>query len=154
MRLHYRLLKPGVQNNVSISAQPTAEADGDDRSVILVVEDEWLIRMVVVDALRALGRRIVEAADGAEAVAFIQSGAAVDLIFTDVRMPGPVDGLALLAFVQRTLPGVPVIVSSGHLEPTVALEAGAAAFVMKPYHLDDVAALIDANLAGAADGLD
>ncbi|WP_254514928.1 response regulator [Novosphingobium sp. G106] len=105
--------------------------------------------MVIVDALRDGGRLVVEAANGDEAMAFIQSGAAIDLIFTDVRMPGTVDGLALLAFAQRTIPGVPVIVSSGHLKPAQAISAGATAFVPKPYSVEDVADLIAASLAGS-----
>lgn len=128
-------------------AKPTPAADSDRRPIILVVEDEWLIRMALVDELRENGQRVVEAASGAEAVAFIQSGAAVDLIFTDVRMPGLTDGLALLAFARHTIPGVPVIVSSGHLDPQLALDAGAASFLPKPYSLEDVVRVIQANLA-------
>ncbi|EIZ78033.1 hypothetical protein WSK_3343 [Novosphingobium sp. Rr 2-17] len=129
-------------------AKPTPAADSSVRPVILVVEDEWLIRMALVDELRENGQCVVEAASGAEAITFIQSGAPVDLIFTDVRMPGRTDGLALLAFARRALPGVPVIVSSGHMDPQLALQAGAAGFLPKPYSLEDVIRLIQASLAG------
>ena len=135
------------------SAQPTAASNIDHRPVILVVEDEWLIRMSTVDALREIGWRVVEAADGAEAVAFIQSGATIDLIFTDVRMPGPIDGLDLLVFAQQALPGIPVVVSSGHLDPVTAVNAGAAAFLMKPYDLNQVATLIGAKLKRIPDDI-
>ncbi|MBV1691459.1 response regulator [Novosphingobium sp. G106] len=131
-----------------INAETSTVPARDAPAVILVVEDEWLVRMVIVDALRDSGRLVVEAANGDEAMAFIQSGAAIDLIFTDVRMPGTVDGLALLAFARQTIPGVPVIVSSGHLVPTEALSGGAAAFVPKPYRVEEVAELIGASLAG------
>jgi CheY-like chemotaxis protein len=124
-------------------------ADRHAPPAVLVVEDELLVRMMAAQALRGLGCEVVEAANGAEAIVFIQSGSPVDLIFTDVRMPGPVDGLALLAFAQKTIPHVPVIVSSGHLDPELALEAGAAAFLPKPYQTDDLAALIDGNLGAA-----
>lgn len=128
------------------TVEPTIAAGHDISRVVLVVEDEWLIRMVLVDVLRERGRCVVEAANGTEAIEFIQSGAALDLIFTDVRMPGSVDGLELLAFARRTIPTVPVIVSSGHLDPASALQAGAVAFLSKPYQLEEVAALIDAHL--------
>ncbi|MFC3579281.1 response regulator [Sphingomonas hylomeconis] len=114
--------------------------------VILVVEDEWIIRMTVVDALRDEGWNVVEAADGVEALEFLQSGAIVDMIFTDVRMPGEVDGMALLAFAQRTVPHVPVIVTSGDFDPGSAMGAGATAFLVKPYPLGTLAALVSAKL--------
>lgn len=113
---------------------------------ILVVEDEWLIRTLVADGLREKGRSVLEAETGDEAVALIQSSVPLDLIFTDERMPGAISGLALLAFAQRAIPAVPVIVSSGHLDPAQALAAGAAAFLPKPYRLDEVERLIDATL--------
>ena len=123
-------------------ANANPAASGITARVVLVVEDEWIIRMHVVDVLRERGWRVVEAVDGDEAVEFLQSGAAVDLIFTDVRMPGAIDGLALLAFARRTRPHVPVVVSSGHLDPHTAIDAGAAAFVIKPYLLDVVATIV------------
>jgi CheY-like chemotaxis protein len=141
----------GVRKNMMTSGRPRSNADRDACPVILVVEDEWIIRMATVDALRAGGKCVVEAADGAEAIEFIQSGAAVDLIFTDVKMPGSIDGLALLAFVQKNIPHVPVVMSSGHLEPAMALNAGAAAFLVKPYRLEEVLALVDASLAHPID---
>jgi CheY-like chemotaxis protein len=131
------------------NAQLTNSADREAAPAVLVVEDELLVRMMAAHALREVGCEVVEAANGAEAIEFIQSGAPVDLIFTDVRMPGPVDGLALLAFAQETIPHVPVIVSSGHLDPELALEAGAAAFLPKPYQADDLAVLIDVNIGPA-----
>ena len=127
------------------STRPMMAAQLDTRPTILVVEDEWIIRMLIVDALRDEGMCVIEAASGAEAIEFIQSGATLDLIFTDVRMPGPVDGLALLAFAQQAAPGVPVIMSSGHLAEAIATNAGAVAFLGKPYR---VAEAIDAISAG------
>lgn len=117
----------------------------DNRPVILVVEDEWIVRLVLADALRDAGHTVMEAVNGAEAIAFIDSGAPLDMIITDVRMPGAVDGLALLAFAQSEAPGIPVIISSGHLDPTIAMRAGAAGFLQKPYSVMDATALVDAT---------
>ncbi|MFW2344904.1 MAG: response regulator transcription factor, partial [Brevundimonas mediterranea] len=55
-----------------------------------------------------------EAFNADEAVAILKSGACIDLIFTDVRMPGAMDGLGLLAYAQLGQPRIPVLVSSGH----------------------------------------
>ncbi|MEG3089780.1 response regulator [Sphingomonas sp. PB4P5] len=131
---------------MTTNARLASDASSAPTPVILVVEDEWLIRLALVDLLRERGRQVIEATNGAEAIDLIQSGASIDLIFTDVRMPGPVDGLALLNFARHALPGVPVIVSSGHLRPTLALQAGAARFVSKPYQFDAIATMIDDTL--------
>lgn len=105
---------------------------------VLVVEDEFLIRMLVSDHLRELGFTVVEAFNGDEAIRILKSGASIDLVFTDVRMPGTSDGIDLLAYIKSTQPEVPVIVTSGHLEPGLAYAAGAAQFLPKPCDLDAV----------------
>lgn len=116
----------------------TPAPDRDLEIRVLFVEDEFLIRMIVADHLRDAGFNVTEAANGDEAVAILKGGAAVDVVLSDVRMPGATDGLALLAFVRRTLPDLPVFITSGHLEPALALAAGARKFIAKPYDLDEV----------------
>lgn len=132
-------------SSVSGVAGPDLEPE---QCVVLVVEDEWLIRLAVSEGLRETGWRVVEAADGVEAIDYIQSGAPLDLILSDVRMPGSVDGLALLTFAKRTLPDVPVILSSGHLEPAQAIAAGATDFLGKPYRIMELEKIIVRSLAG------
>ena len=117
---------------------------------ILVVEDEFLIRMVVSDHLRDAGFTVIEAFNGDEALKILGSGALVDLIFTDVRMPGLVDGLGLLAYITRHRPTLPVIVTSGHLEPRLAYEGGATDFLPKPCSLVAVTGTVRAALNMAA----
>jgi len=81
--------------------------------VILVVEDEVLIRLDVSDFLRGQGFDVVEAASADEAIAVMASGEHVSLVFTDVQMPGSTDGLGLVRWIRRHRPTVPVIVTSG-----------------------------------------
>jgi CheY-like chemotaxis protein len=119
-----------------------------DAPVLLVVEDEWLIRMSVVDAFRAAGWIVLEAAGGAEAVALVGGDGRIDLVLTDMRMPGPVDGLGVLASVRAARPEVPVVLVSGHLDPGVALAAGAAAVLAKPYGLDEMVEVVGALYRG------
>lgn len=99
--------------------------------VILVAEDEVLIRMVVADALRDAGFTVIEAANAAEALKAVRAGLKPDALVTDVAMPGAMDGLALAALLQQENPALNVIVTSAHI-------AGAntelrADFVPKPY---------------------
>ncbi|WP_309627310.1 response regulator [Brevundimonas sp.] len=113
---------------------------------VLVVEDEFLIRMLVADHLRDAGFTVVEAFNGDEAIAILTSGVPIDLVFTDVRMPGAADGLELLAFVKRTRPGLPVLMTSGHLEPELAYAGGAQRFLSKPCDPDLIVNAIQAAL--------
>ncbi|MBD8552078.1 response regulator [Sphingomonas sp. CFBP 8764] len=104
---------------------------------LLVVEDEIFIRMFVCDTLRDAGYDVIEAVCGDEALDILKSGLSVDLVISDVRMPGATDGLALLAFVQSNVAGLPVILTSGHLSPDIALADGAAQFLAKPFKVAD-----------------
>jgi CheY-like chemotaxis protein len=80
---------------------------------ILVVEDEVLIRLELADYLRACGYRVLEAGNAAEAMAVLQTEHRVDLVFSDVQMPGPTDGFGLARWVRANRPGVKVILTSG-----------------------------------------
>ena len=114
---------------------------------MLLVEDEILIRILVADCLRETGFSVIEAFNGDEAMAILSAGVSIDLVLTDVRMPGSSDGLDVLHFVRRTRPGVPVILTSGHLDPGLVPE-GAARFLPKPYSLERI---VDAAHAALSD---
>lgn len=107
------------------------------RKCILIVEDEFLIRWMLSEELRQEGYQVIEASDAAEALAILKT-VSPDLIISDVRMPGPLDGMGLLANVRKTMPTLPVIIISGHLHPAQALTQGATQFVAKPYLLEAV----------------
>ncbi|MBL8544670.1 MAG: response regulator [Hyphomonadaceae bacterium] len=99
--------------------------------VILVAEDEVLIRMAVADSLRDAGFAVTEAASAAEALKAVRAGLKPDVLVTDVAMPGTMDGLALATLLQRENPALSVIVTSAHIEGANAeLRAD---FVPKPY---------------------
>lgn len=101
--------------------------------LVMIVDDEVLIRLVAADVLLDAGFRVVEAASADEAAALLAAGAPVDLVVTDVRMPGVMDGLALVAHLKRLDPPLPVIVTSGHMGPHELLAAGADRWLPKPY---------------------
>ena len=120
-----------------------ATADGPR---VLVVEDEFLIRMLVADHLRDAGFIVIEAFNGDEAISLLTAGVPIDLVFTDVRMPGAADGMDLLSFIKRTRPDLPVLMTSGHLEPELAYSGGAERFLPKPCDPDFVVAAIQSAL--------
>lgn len=114
---------------------------------ILVVEDELFIRMFVSDALRDQGYTVIEAINADEAVDILMAGKSIDLVFSDVRMPGSLDGLGLLGVVKGLFPDVPVILASGHLGSQEALAKGASHILSKPYQIDAVLECIAKELA-------
>ncbi|WP_164557747.1 PAS domain S-box protein [Massilia atriviolacea] len=81
---------------------------------VLVVEDDPEVRATTVATLNELGYCVLEAHDGASALALLRKGAWVDLLFTDVVMPGPVSSIELAMLAQRELPGVAVLYTSGY----------------------------------------
>ena len=133
-----------VANSATLPVAPFAAA----RACILVVEDEPLIRMLLSDELRDEGYQVIEACDGDEAAAFLETNAP-DRIISDVRMPGSLDGLGLLALVKQTRPALPVIIASAHLRLEVALDEGAANFIAKPYTMRLVVEAVQNELAKA-----
>jgi CheY-like chemotaxis protein len=84
--------------------------------VILVVEDEMLLRMRVVDMVEDAGYTSVEAVDADEAVAILESRSDIALLFTDIQMPGSMDGLELAHSVHERWPPIKIILVSGQLQ--------------------------------------
>jgi CheY-like chemotaxis protein len=110
-------------------------------ATVLVVEDEALLRVSLVDILRDEGFGVVEAASAHEAITILQTTTPVDIVMTDVRMPGTIDGVGLARFIRAHRPALKIIMTSGNL---VASPAGCPVdrFIRKPYGATDVVRLI------------
>lgn len=112
---------------------------------ILVVEDEEAVRSSTCGILSALGYQVLEAGDAAQAAAIVEEGRHVDLVFTDVVMPGPLTSLQLGEIVRRHLPGCEVLYTSGYAEGVLTHEGKLDASVhllQKPYHPEALSARI------------
>jgi CheY-like chemotaxis protein len=108
---------------------------------ILVVEDEVLVRVVVADELRALGLSVLEASSADEALSYFSAGVNVDLVFTDIQLPGSsLDGLQMAHRLRTEYPSLPIVLTSGNHgflgRPGVEL------FVPKPYEVTSVVKFI------------
>ncbi|MCZ8186237.1 MAG: sigma-54 dependent transcriptional regulator [Beijerinckiaceae bacterium] len=115
---------------------------------ILVVEDDRMVRHALVEWLGIAGHQVVEAEDGASALAQLAQ-AAPELVLSDIRMPG-LSGLDLLARLRAVDPDLPVILLTGHGDvpmAVAAMQGGAHDFVTKPYDPDHLAAIIARGLA-------
>jgi DNA-binding NtrC family response regulator len=98
---------------------------------VLIVEDEVLIRLDLGAQLRAAGLTVLEAASADEASAILEEMDPVDLVVSDIRMPGDADGLDLLGWLRRERPGVKVILISGYI-PIERLRSIAEVALTKP----------------------
>jgi two-component system, response regulator PdtaR len=104
-----------------------------ERSAVLVVEDDPLIRMVAVDIVEDLGFPVCEASSAEEAIEILEYRRDVFAVFTDINMPGSMNGLDLSRYVTQKWPHVAVIVTSGRMPAYgVSLPKGCA-FLAKPY---------------------
>jgi CheY-like chemotaxis protein len=107
---------------------------GKSRTV-LVVDDEPMIRYATVDALEQAGYEVVEAGNADEALMLLKQKP-VDVVFTDINMPGSMDGLGLVSHVREMAPATRVIVTSGHVRLGRFDLASGVAFLPKPYRYD------------------
>lgn len=107
---------------------------------VLVVEDEVLVRNLIAEELREAGFCVIEAAHAEEAMSYLQAGGEVDLVFTDIRMPGSLDGLALARELRRRYPSLPVILTSGNARPPGTDAIGR--FIPKPYTIEYAVAVV------------
>jgi two-component system, response regulator PdtaR len=110
---------------------PIAMTDNPSVTTALVVEDEMLCRLEVRDLLEADGYAVVEAGNAAQALERLDD--TVGLVVTDVRMPGPMDGLALAREVMRRRPDMAVVVVSALVAPRPGDLPDGIPFVARPY---------------------
>jgi two-component system, response regulator PdtaR len=107
---------------------------------VLVVEDEALVRMDIADQLMADGYEVFEAANVDEAVAILEAESSITILFTDIDMPGSMDGLKLAAAVHDRWPPVKIVVTSGHRLVEVTDIPDGSVFYAKPYQHDVITA--------------
>jgi len=86
---------------------------GKPPPTVLVVADEVLVRMAISDYLRECGYNVVESSDAREAIEVMTSDVAVDVAFSDIVMPGDMDGFGLAQWIRRERPNVKVVLSAG-----------------------------------------
>jgi CheY-like chemotaxis protein len=116
--------------------------------IVLVVEDEGLVRQMSADELADAGYQVLEAANSREAISILESGVRVTVLFTDVNMPGELDGLELAHLVHDRWPRVGVLVTSGGARTGPQDVPDDGRFISKPYSLRRMCSMVD-ELVGA-----
>ncbi len=109
------------------------EPSGKSPPVVLVVEDEPLLRMLAVEVVEAAGFVALEAGNADEAVALLEARSDISLLFTDIDMPGSMDGLKLAHAVRGRWPPIKILLVSGHVRLQPFELPSSSRFVGKPY---------------------
>src|SRR3954449_9039671 len=112
------------------------------RPVVLVVEDELLLRMNAADMIAAAGFEVIEAANADEAIAILENRRDITVVFTDIQMPGSMDGLKLARAVRGRWPPIKIVATSGQVNITDADLPEGGRFLAKPYSSFQIASLL------------
>jgi len=142
----------GQSEQMAIAAPATPVRGGHE--TILVVEDDMLVRGYVISQVKSLGYRTLPATNAAEALALIESDTSIDLLFTDVVMPGGMNGRQLADEARKRRPDLKVLFTSGYTENAIVhhgrLDPGVL-LLAKPYRKQQLAQMIRIALDGEAD---
>ena len=115
-------------------------------ATILVVEDESLVRFNAVEMIEQAGWNALEASNSAEALGVLEDVGPVDVLFTDINMPGEMDGLALATRVHRFHPRTELVITSGKQALSDQSLPDDGTFLCKPYGLDELVSIINSKL--------
>lgn len=106
--------------------------------VVLVVEDDFLLRMDAVDIVRTAGYLVVEAGNADEAIAILELRPDIHVVFTDVQIPGSMDGLKLAKFVKDRWPPIKIVATSGRVNVRKEDLPEGGHFLPKPYSPEQI----------------
>lgn len=105
----------------------------EQRAVVLVVEDEAILRLDAAAILAQAGYDVLEASDALQALAALETSPRIDILFTDINLPGAMDGLELARRFHQVRPDIRLAVTSGHVPAADAEVPDDGAFIPKPY---------------------
>ena len=120
-----------------------------DRQHVLVVDDEPVLRMILVDLLEGEGYAVEEASNAAEALEVLQALPSIRIVVTDIQMPGSMDGLRLARYIRDAYPPIALIVSSGAVRPEQDELPDDAVFLSKPVDHRELLRVIEDRLSAA-----
>lgn len=128
-------------------SEQSESGSGPAASVVLVVEDDVIVRMLACDILTDAGHHTLEAVDAAEALRLLDARPDIALVFTDVDMPGEINGLGLARLISLKTPDLPMIITTGGPNVSPGDLPASARFLQKPYAPDSLRALVDQIVA-------
>ena len=130
-----------------IASRPGADMTEASAPVVLLVEDEPMIRHLGVVVLQEAGYAVIEAGGAAEALDALEAGLKIHLLFTDIQIPGSLDGLQLAHLVSQRWPAIRLLICSGAVEPQPHDLPTEGKFLPKPYAVDDLLRQVERMVA-------
>jgi two-component system, response regulator PdtaR len=106
--------------------------------VILIVEDEFLLRLDSAETIESAGFEVIQAANADEAIAVLKARPDIHVVFTDIQMPGSMDGLKLARFVRDRWPPIKIVATSGRVMVSDDDLPAGSVFLPKPYRGDQI----------------
>jgi CheY-like chemotaxis protein len=141
----------GAVEEEPVLPAPAATVSEPEGETVLVVDDEVLVRMLVVEILQEAGYAVLEAGDGPAGLKLLESGARIDLLVTDVGLPGGMNGRQMADAARRTRPDLKVLFITGYAENAVVghghLDHGMHVMT-KPFEMEALAARVRELVAG------
>lgn len=120
------------------------------KATILVVDDDGMLRDLIVDALDDLGYTVLKAHDGPSALIVLQGSTIIDVVFSDVSMPNGMSGIELATHARQLRPDLHIILASGFAKGQIGEVPQDVVFLPKPYRVRQLLEIIDAQTAGRA----
>jgi two-component system, response regulator PdtaR len=139
--VHNEAERPSVSPLTGFAMEDASEGNVMSQignKAILIVEDEVLVRLATRDGIEAAGFQVHDAQDADDAIQLLEAHPDIGLIFTDVDMPGSMDGVKLAHYVRKTWPPVKIIVTSGFKNVTPDRLPNGSIFLSKPYLPDQL----------------
>jgi CheY-like chemotaxis protein len=134
----------------SSESEVTVSTDSTGVPNVLIVEDEMILRMRAVDIVEDAGFHPVEAVNADEAISILESRSDISLLFTDIQMPGSIDGLTLAHAVHSRWPAIKIILVSGQVKPSEAERPADSRFFGKPLGVEQIVAELQAMVGAGA----
>lgn len=126
----------------SVGTENITLTSGANRPVVLIVEDQFLLRMNAAQLIGDAGFDVVEASDADEAIAILEARSDIHVVFTDIQMPGSMDGLKLARFVRERWPPIKIVASSGFVKVGKDDLPEGSRFLSKPYGPEQIVRIL------------
>ena len=118
------------------------------RPVVLIVEDEFLLRMDAVEMITAAGFEVVEAENADQAIEILEARFDITVVFTDIQMPGSMDGLKLARAIRGRWPPIKIVATSGHVDVAETDLPDGGRFLRKPYSPHQITGVLRELIGG------
>ena len=140
------LRQPSVLKVVELTSASAAQAGAARRGQVLLVEDDNEVAALTREMLNSLGFSVVHASSADAALGALANGRSVDIVLSDIMMPGGISGLELAREIKRREPNLPVVLVTGYAEAAASMEDGKFGLLLKPYTLEALTEALSAEL--------